>query len=137
MGPGVRQRHERVDVHGCGPGAGVDGDRWHRRPDRTAATRAAVMDVRRLWNPLRRRRGHPRRRRSLLARSATAAIAATLSTHALCHAAATPDVFYTGGDVSRVPFMQQQGVVFRDAGVARPPATILYDPGAHLFRVRL
>src|SRR5688500_3703297 len=65
------------------------------------------------------------------------AVAASLSPAVLSHAASTPDMFYTGGDVSLATFMQQQGVVFRDDGVAKPLERVLYDRGANLFRLRL
>jgi arabinogalactan endo-1,4-beta-galactosidase len=79
------------------------------------------------------RRGWSRRCR-LIARLA---VPATLATGALCHGASTPDVFYTGGDISLATFMQQQNVVFRDDGVAKPLEQVLYDHGANLFRLRL
>jgi len=67
-----------------------------------------------------------------------AAAAAVISlAPTIARAADTPNVFYTGGDVSLATFMQQQGVVFRDGVVAKPPETILYDHGANLFRLRL
>src|SRR5687767_8407675 len=98
------------------------------------------MDARQTPSERRRRRGSPpRRRRCLLRRIAAIAVAAvtTISAQPPCRAADTPDVFYTGGDVSLATFMQQQNVVFRDGGVAKPPETILYEHGANLFRLRL
>jgi len=44
---------------------------------------------------------------------------------------------YMGADVSLLPFIQQQGVVFKQNGVAEPADQILYDAGANLFRLRL
>ena len=48
---------------------------------------------------------------------------------------ATP--FYMGADISLETFMQQQGVVFSDGGVAKPIDQLLYDRGANLFRLRI
>src|ERR1700683_1271973 len=45
--------------------------------------------------------------------------------------------FFMGSDVSLETFMQQQGVVFTDNGVAAPADQILYDNGDNLFRLRL
>ena len=42
-----------------------------------------------------------------------------------------------GSDISLLTFMQQQGVVFKDNGVAAPADQILYDNGDNLFRLRL
>jgi arabinogalactan endo-1,4-beta-galactosidase len=65
------------------------------------------------------------------------AAAAALMLSAAPMAAAATDPFYMGADVSLATFMQQQGVVFRDAGVVKPLERILYDRGANLFRLRL
>jgi arabinogalactan endo-1,4-beta-galactosidase len=45
--------------------------------------------------------------------------------------------FFMGSDISLETFMQQQGVVFTDNGVAAPADQILYDNGDNLFRLRL
>ena len=45
--------------------------------------------------------------------------------------------FYMGADISLETFMQQQGVVFTDNGVAKPVDQLLYDRGANLFRLRI
>jgi arabinogalactan endo-1,4-beta-galactosidase len=42
-----------------------------------------------------------------------------------------------GADVSLLPFIEQQGGVFKSNGVAKPADEILYDAGANLFRLRL
>ena len=98
------------------------------------------MDARQTRSERRRRRGSPPwRRRFGFGRVPAIAVAAltTLVAQLPCRAADTPGIFYTGGDISLATFMQQQNVVFRDAGVAKPPETILYDHGANLFRLRL
>ena len=45
--------------------------------------------------------------------------------------------FYMGADVSLESFMQQQGVVFKDNGVAAPLDQILYNHGDNLYRLRI
>ncbi len=45
--------------------------------------------------------------------------------------------FYMGADVSLETFMQQQGVVFKDNGVAAPLDQILYNHGDNLYRLRI
>ena len=45
--------------------------------------------------------------------------------------------FYTGADVSLLTFMQQNGVSFKDNGVAANADQILYNAGANLFRLRI
>jgi arabinogalactan endo-1,4-beta-galactosidase len=45
--------------------------------------------------------------------------------------------FFMGSDISLLTFMQQQGVNFKDSGVATPGDQILYDHGDNLFRLRL
>jgi arabinogalactan endo-1,4-beta-galactosidase len=42
-----------------------------------------------------------------------------------------------GSDISLLTFMQQQGVTFKDNGVAQQADQILYDNGDNLFRLRL
>src|ERR1019366_2095283 len=66
------------------------------------------------------------------------------SSFALLPAAAVPGVggmahaqFYTGADVSLLTFMQQNGVSFKDNGVAANADQILYNAGANLFRLRI
>ncbi len=45
--------------------------------------------------------------------------------------------FYMGADVSLLPFIEQQGGVFRDHGKVEPMEQILADHGANLFRLRI
>ena len=45
--------------------------------------------------------------------------------------------FFMGSDISLETFMQQQGVAFKDNGVAAPADQILYNNGDNLFRLRL
>jgi len=45
--------------------------------------------------------------------------------------------FFMGSDISLLTFMQQQGVNFKDNGVAQQADQILYDNGDNLFRLRL
>jgi arabinogalactan endo-1,4-beta-galactosidase len=52
-------------------------------------------------------------------------------------AAARANPFFMGSDISLLTFMQQQGVVFKDNGVAQQADQILYDNGDNLFRLRL
>ncbi|HUB26133.1 MAG TPA: glycosyl hydrolase 53 family protein [Tepidisphaeraceae bacterium] len=52
-------------------------------------------------------------------------------------AAASADPFYVGADVSLLPFIEQQGGVFKDNGVAEPADEILYNAGCNLFRLRI
>ena len=47
------------------------------------------------------------------------------------------DPFYRGADVSLLPFIEQQGGVFKDNGRVEPLENILVDHGANLFRLRL
>jgi autotransporter-associated beta strand protein len=42
-----------------------------------------------------------------------------------------------GSDISLLTFMQQQGVVFKDNGVAQQADQILYDNGDNMFRLRV
>lgn len=49
----------------------------------------------------------------------------------------TAQPFFMGSDISLLTFMQQQGVVFKDNGVAAPADQILYDNGDNMFRLRL
>jgi arabinogalactan endo-1,4-beta-galactosidase len=45
--------------------------------------------------------------------------------------------FYMGADVSLLPYIEQQGGVFKDNGVTEPADEILYNAGANLFRLRI
>ncbi len=64
-------------------------------------------------------------------------LAAAVAAAPLIHggtASATP--FFMGSDISLLTFMQQQGVVFKDNGVAQQADQILYDNGDNMFRLR-
>jgi arabinogalactan endo-1,4-beta-galactosidase len=45
--------------------------------------------------------------------------------------------FFIGSDISLLTYMQQQGVTFKQNGVAAPGDQILYDNGDNMFRLRL
>jgi autotransporter-associated beta strand protein len=45
--------------------------------------------------------------------------------------------FFMGSDISLLTFMQQQGVMFKDNGVAQQADQILYDNGDNMFRLRV
>jgi arabinogalactan endo-1,4-beta-galactosidase len=47
------------------------------------------------------------------------------------------EVFYMGGDVSLLPFIESRGGSFRDNGLVTPADHIMVDRGANLFRLRL
>src|SRR3954469_12154032 len=51
--------------------------------------------------------------------------------------AAAPDPFYTGADVSMIPFLEQRGAVYKDAGQIKPAEQIMASHGANAFRIRL
>jgi arabinogalactan endo-1,4-beta-galactosidase len=51
--------------------------------------------------------------------------------------AARAGPFFMGSDISLETFMQQQGIVFTNSGVAAPADQILYNNGDNLFRLRL
>lgn len=45
--------------------------------------------------------------------------------------------FYTGGDVSLLPFIESRGGTFRSGGMVRPADQIMVEKGSNLFRLRL
>ena len=76
----------------------------------------------------------PTARRGFKSIYLAAAVAAAPLVHAGI-AGATP--FFMGSDISLLTFMQQQGVVFKDNGIAQAADQILYDNGDNFFRLRL